>query len=230
MLEWGIPSGRDPKYIFLEGLEFDGDQIVSSLQAFEVSILMLGLGRFPNAMISISNAIELVCRHSISTQRDYLKLIDNFCDKHNISENLRSAAHETRKIRNTFVHMEIFMQKNKNPIFLELAIRPPGAHIPELYKCRALESELKRYYSQPTITLRDFLMYDLSDENCEGCNITQKAIDNYNDSQLQMFIKRFNGYGVLNSRYCTLNSGDKDEDLTMDKIRLVKNIEEILDN
>ena len=32
MLEWGIPSGRDPKYIILEGLEFDGDQIVSSLQ------------------------------------------------------------------------------------------------------------------------------------------------------------------------------------------------------
>jgi len=112
MLEWGQPGGLDPKYIFLEGLEFDGDQIVSSLQAFEVSILMLGLGRFPNAMISISNAIELVCRHSIPTQYDYLKSIDNFCAKHNISENLRSAAHETRKIRNTFVHNSLTPDDN----------------------------------------------------------------------------------------------------------------------
>lgn len=116
MLEWGIPSGRDPKYIFLEGLEFDGDQIVSSLQAFEVSILMLGLGRFPNAMISISNAIELVCRHSIPTQRDYLKLIDNFCAVHNISGNLRSAAHETRKIRNTFVHNSLTPDDNEQAL------------------------------------------------------------------------------------------------------------------
>ena len=102
----------------------------------------------------------------------------------------------------------------------------PSFH--ERGKCDILESRIREHYSTPTITLKDFLEYDLSDDACEGCTITQKAVDNYTDGQLNMFRKRFNSYGVLSDRHLTLNRGEGN-DMAIKDIRLVVRIEEIFE-
>ena len=92
-------NNQSPLLFIDIGDKGDGE-LLSSLQAFESSLLMIGLGRWTNSLISIGHAVELVARSSCEQAPGFLEANEEFCLKHCLSDELKSAAHETRKKRN----------------------------------------------------------------------------------------------------------------------------------
>ena len=106
-----------PLIFILDQERFKGD-LLSSLQSFETSLLMIGLGRWTNALVSLSNGIEILIKTDKSLQRDldFIDLIDSFCKTYGISENLRKCAHRVRKTRNDYVHRSLIPDDNDDAI------------------------------------------------------------------------------------------------------------------
>lgn len=91
-------------------------ELLSCLQAFESSLLMIGMGRWTNALISIGLAVELLAKSSCERPTSFLEAIDEFCSKHHLSEELKQAAHETRKKRNDYIHHSTIPKDNEDAI------------------------------------------------------------------------------------------------------------------
>ncbi|MBJ89315.1 MAG: hypothetical protein CMO98_05575 [Woeseia sp.] len=109
---------RQGQFIFLE---FDAPiegEVLSSIQSFETSLIMIGMGRWTNAIISITNSIETILRLDLETTSELQSLIGAYCQKHKISKSLEDAAHRTRKKRNEFVHTGIIPDDNTEAILV----------------------------------------------------------------------------------------------------------------
>jgi hypothetical protein len=104
------------RFIFLQIDQRFTGEIVASLQAFETSLLMISLGRWTNALISIANAIEILTREFETEEHEFFKLIDLFCIKFSVSDALRDAAHRSRRKRNEFTHNAIIPDDNDEAI------------------------------------------------------------------------------------------------------------------
>ena len=107
--------------IFLEIGEKRTGELLSSLQAFETSLLMIGMGRWTNAIINISNAIELITRHKFPEEHLFKNQIKNFCNYYKLSDSIIDAARVTRKKRNDYVHQSIIPEDNEDAIVTFLA-------------------------------------------------------------------------------------------------------------
>ena len=108
-------NNQSPLLFIDIGDKGDGE-LLSSLQAFESSLLMIGLGRWTNSLISIGHAVELVARSSCEQAVGFLEAIEEFCLKHCLSDELKSAAHETRKKRNQYIHRSTIPRDNEDAI------------------------------------------------------------------------------------------------------------------
>lgn len=103
-------------FIFLDvGQHISGD-LISSLQAFETSLIMISMGRWTNALISIVNAIEILTRQFTSEDKEFYRLIDDFTAFYGISSDLTASAHRVRKKRNEFTHSAVIPDDNVDAI------------------------------------------------------------------------------------------------------------------
>ena len=103
-------------FIFLDAnREVSGD-LISSLQAFETSLILISLGRWTNALISITNAIEILLREFTRGEREFYLLIDDFAASFDISDDLKKATHRVRKKRNEFTHSAVIPDDNDDAI------------------------------------------------------------------------------------------------------------------
>ena len=63
MIEWGIYTEEtQEQFLFLSPGPKCNGKIISSLQAFETSLLMVGLGCWTNAVVCLCNAIEIITK------------------------------------------------------------------------------------------------------------------------------------------------------------------------
>lgn len=91
-------------FIFLKSPENLTEEHISSLQAFETSLLMAMHDRWISSVISITNAIETMLRANYEGSNDLLQMIDFAINDRLISPSLGDRAHEIRKQRNKFIH------------------------------------------------------------------------------------------------------------------------------
>ncbi len=91
-------------------------ELLSSLQSFETSLMMIALGRWTNAITSITNSIETLIKADLGGGDKLDILINDFCDRHNISSALKDAAHRVRKKRNDFIHSAVIPDDNDEAI------------------------------------------------------------------------------------------------------------------
>lgn len=73
-------------------------------QAFDSALLMVGLERWPQAIIQMCVGVELILRSYVNERGTFEELIDAMRAKENISEQLTIAAHRLRILRNNYVH------------------------------------------------------------------------------------------------------------------------------
>lgn len=132
-------------------------ELLSSLQSFESSLLMIGMGRWTNAVIHICSAIELITKEKFQEKPELIDKINSFCAHYKLSEAVKSAAHETRIKRNDFVHKSTIPEDNDEAIltyltkslsayeiFLESEF---GPNIYELFYSDMLKKNLKIAHS-----------------------------------------------------------------------------------
>ena len=109
MEPWGIYlKNSQSQFLFISlGEEMKRTRVlVSSLQAFETSLLMIGLGRWTNAIIHIVDSIETLLLKAAPKPKGHsgkwglLQQIDAFSYKYKISRDLQRAGHSSRKKRN----------------------------------------------------------------------------------------------------------------------------------
>jgi hypothetical protein len=103
-------------FIFLDVEPHITGDIISSLQSFETSLIMISMGRWTNALIGIVNAIEILTREFTSGDKDFYRLIDEFTAFFGISGDLNASAHRVRKKRNEFTHSAIIPDDNDDAI------------------------------------------------------------------------------------------------------------------
>lgn len=100
---------------------------ISSLQSFETSLIMIGLGRWANAVAHITTAIEGLAKGD-RLDGKLVDLINLFCSRHNLTESLRESAQIVRQRRNQFMHGSVTPRDNA------LAIRIYLVHALSVYK------------------------------------------------------------------------------------------------
>ena len=108
--------------IFLDIGDQRTGELLPSLQAFESSLLMIGMGRWTNAVIHICSAVELITREKFQEKSDLVDQINSFCSLYRLSGAIKSAAHETRKKRNEFVHKSTIPKDNDDAILTYLTM------------------------------------------------------------------------------------------------------------
>jgi hypothetical protein len=106
--------------IFLRSQNFVGKDTLSSLQSFETSLIMIALGRWTNAVIGVTTAIETQMRSYVGfdTEIDFKPLINEFSSKIDFTVSLKNAAHRVREGRNVFIHSSVIPEDNKDAILL----------------------------------------------------------------------------------------------------------------
>lgn len=157
-----------PLIFILDHEEIKGD-LLSSLQSFETSLLMIGLGRWTNALISLTNGIEILIKIDKSMQRDldFVDLIDSFCKTYGISENLRQCAHRVRKTRNDYVHRSLIPDDNDNAI---LTYMNDGLSVYKVFLEKSISMNLYESIASP----------DLCRNLVETKNLLKQKKDNLN--------------------------------------------------
>ena len=99
--------------IFLDIGEQRTGELLPSLQAFESSLLMIGMGRWTNAVIHICTAVELITQEKFREKSNLIDQINSFCSYYKLRGAIRSAAHATRKKRNDFIHKSTIPKNNE---------------------------------------------------------------------------------------------------------------------
>ena len=96
---------------------------IPAFQAFETSLLMIALGRWTNALISINSAIENLLRSDAgeSNNKDFATLINQLSIAYGLSNDLKNCAHRVRKKRNEVVHQSLIPQDNNESISLYMS-------------------------------------------------------------------------------------------------------------
>lgn len=117
-----IDKDSSDTFLFLYSEQKVMGTYIPAFQAFETSLLMIGLGRWTNALISINSAIEnlLRCDEEESDRKDFKTLIDERAAANKVSDDLRSCAHRVRIKRNEFIHRSVIPEDNSEAIFLYL--------------------------------------------------------------------------------------------------------------
>tara|TARA_Y100000588_G_scaffold117765_1_gene128899 strand:- start:597 stop:1655 length:1059 start_codon:yes stop_codon:yes gene_type:complete len=119
-------TNTQSRFLFIKEDESRTGDLISSLQAFETSLLMIGFGRWTNAVVGIVNAIELLVKEAIPSPNvpkrkgPFQVRIDEFCTTYNITKKLKDAAHSSRKKRNDFTHDSIIPEDNEEAILVYL--------------------------------------------------------------------------------------------------------------
>ncbi|MDC0493875.1 hypothetical protein OAO72_06240 [Alphaproteobacteria bacterium] len=108
-----IENNQSP-LVFLDLENYKCPELISSLQAFESSLFMIGLGRWTNAVISITTATELITSRRFKGRYEVQRIA--FCEEHNISEYLREAARLSAKKRNQYIHSSTIPRDNADAI------------------------------------------------------------------------------------------------------------------
>ena len=103
-------------FMFLDVNREVSGELISSLQAFETSLLLISLGRWTNALISITNAVEILIREFTKGEREFYILINDFAASFDISDDLKRATHQVRKKRNEFTHSAVIPDDNDDAI------------------------------------------------------------------------------------------------------------------
>lgn len=105
-------SGPGP-FLFLDIATRNSDVEISSIQAFETSLLMAMHNRWVAAIVSSVNAIETCLKFRFPLDQKLAEFIDSACDSGVISRGLHDILHELRKSRNQFVHEKISPRDNQ---------------------------------------------------------------------------------------------------------------------
>ena len=104
-------------FLFLKSLENLNEQHISSLQAFETSILMAMHDRWIASVISITNGIETLLRTQYGGAEDLARMIDLAVGDGLISAALGDRGHEIRRLRNKFIHNMVSPKDNPSAAY-----------------------------------------------------------------------------------------------------------------
>lgn len=116
MIEWGIYTEEtQEQFLFLSPGPKCNGKIISSLQAFETSLLMVGLGRWTSAVVCLCNAIEIITKIEFPNEAKFEKQIDAFIQKFEL-ENIEEMARTSRQMRNKFIHEAVIPTDNSEAI------------------------------------------------------------------------------------------------------------------
>ena len=160
---------------------------IPAFQAFETSLLMIGIGRWTNALISINSAIEnlLRCDKGESDRTDFKTLIDERAAANKVSADLRSSAHRVRIKRNEFIHRSVIPEDNSEAIFLYLCDALSVFKVfadricnVDLYDC--LDEVLSENLVFTKNIVQSFKNYDVAQENLHTIlSVLVKTISNH---------------------------------------------------
>lgn len=113
---WGIFTEDSQSPFIFTYTENKSFELVSSLQAFETSLIMIALGRWTNAVVSLTNASEIITRRQFGRSGTYREQVEEFCKKHSLSRELAKAADESAKKRNKYTHQSTIPKDNSEAI------------------------------------------------------------------------------------------------------------------
>ena len=77
---------------------------------------MIALGRWTNAVVSLTNASEIITRRQFGRSGTYREQVEEFCKKHSLSRELSKAADESAKKRNKYTHQSTIPKDNSEAI------------------------------------------------------------------------------------------------------------------
>ena len=143
------------RFLFLNIETEAGDLAVSSIQAFESSLLMAMHGRWVVAIVSAVNAIETCLKQKFGTTFLLWELIEAAADEQLFSVQLAEQVDNLRKQRNRFSHSKISPRDNPKAAYDYLTKIIPtlrvlyreilGFELYEVFECRDLPDIFKKY-------------------------------------------------------------------------------------